>query len=294
MKTIVTVHDGPFQADEVFGVALLCKYYLERGTYEIQRTRNLDKINASDIVLDVGEQYNIGSLRFDHHQGGVSTIHDWGHADGGFPPSSAGLVLDWLFDYHESKNTAKLPVRLVAKLYRMLILGIDAIDNGISQADTQLRYIPFTASNLISMFNSTDAFSSNQKYAFDEAVRMATKILDHIDNSYWRDRANEDLVSTSIKHCTDRHLVLDKWVPGVWGILRSLKALDKYERVIWPQKDGEGKQEYRVQVPPKSVSSFELGAAPLDGSKVDEKDLVFVHKAKFIGATRTMDAAYKL
>ena len=302
-KLTVTVHDGPFQADEVFGCALLIKYYLKYGEYEIQRTRDEDIINASDIVLDVGEQYNVGSLRFDHHQGGVSTMHDWGHADEGIEPSSAGLVLDWLYDYHDSKNTAKLPVRLVAKLYRTLILGIDAIDNGIAQSDTKLRYIPFNVSNLISMHNATDAFSNNQKYAFEEAVRQAGKIIDHIDNSYWRDRANEDKLKKQIQETPGPHLTLDKWVPGIFGILKAQKALDKYERIVWPQYDGKGKLEYRVQVPPKTVGSFDLGGPPLDGSKVNPEhpyghkkkgDLVFVHKAHWVGATRTKETAYKL
>ena len=293
-KTTVTVHDGPFQADEVFGVALLKKYYLKPGTYEVKRTRNMDKINASDIVLDVGEVYNPRQMRFDHHQGGAETIRDWGHSDAGIVPSSAGLVLDWLFDYHDAKQTADLPVRLVAKMYRMLIHGIDAIDNGISQTDSEMRYIPFNVSNLISMLNHTDAFSTHQRFRFDDAVREAGKIIEHIDSSYWRDRANEDYVKEKVSMQHDTHLKLDKWIPGVFGILRSLKALDKYERIVWPQRDGEGNQEYRVQVPPKSVNSFELGAAPLDGTKVDEKDLVFVHKAGFIGATRTKEAADKL
>tara|TARA_B100001250_G_scaffold317931_1_gene280434 strand:- start:3293 stop:4186 length:894 start_codon:yes stop_codon:yes gene_type:complete len=293
-KTTVTVHDGPFQADEVFGCALLTKYYLKPGEYKIQRTRNMDKINASDIVLDVGEIYNPRQMRFDHHQGGAETIRDWGHSDAGIVPSSAGLILDWLYDHHDAKQTAELPARLVAKMYRMLIHGIDAIDNGIAQTEGEMKYIPFNVSNLISMYNHTDAFSTHQRFRFEDAMREARKIIDHIDSSYWRDRANEEHVKAKVDMQHDTHLKLDKWIPGVFGILRSLKALDKYERVVWPQTDGEGNQEYRVQVPPKAVNSFELGAAPLDGSKVREKDLVFVHKAGFIGATRTESAAYLL
>ena len=294
-KTTVTVHDGPFQADEVFGVALLKKYYLKYGEYKIQRTRNQDKINASDIVLDVGEIYNPRQMRFDHHQADKpTTITDWGHADTGIVPSSAGLVLDWLHDYHDAKQTGKLPTKLVAKLYRLLIHGVDAIDNGIAQTSEQMKYIPFNVSNLISMYNHTDAFSTNQKYRFEEAVNMAARILDHIDDAYWRDRTNEDYVARVVKRTPAPHLELDKWIPGLFGILKSIKALDKYDRAIWPSKDGEGRLEWRVQVPPKAVGSFELGAAPLDDTKVEEKDLVFVHGGKWIGATRTKEAAYKL
>ena len=294
-KLKVTVHDGPFQADEVFGIALLIKYYLKRGEYEIQRTRNEDKINASDIVLDVGEIYNPRAMRFDHHQADKpTTISDWGHADIGIRPSSAGLVLDWLHDYHDTKKTGDLPTRLVAKLYRLLIHGVDAIDNGIAQSENSLRYVPFTISNHISMLNDENAFSSTQRYRFDEAVRMASKVIEHIDNSYWRDRANEEYVEDRVKATSGTHLELNKWIPGLFGILRGLKALDKYDRAVWPSKDGEGNLEWRVQVPPKAVGSFELGAAPLDETKVEEKDLVFVHGGKWIGATRTKEAAYKL
>ena len=47
-------------------------------------------------------------------------------------------------------------------------------------------------------------------------------------------------------------------------------------------------------IPSKMTELGMTSTTMLDGSKVDEKDLVFVHGGGWIGATRTKEAAFKL
>ena len=325
MKTIV-VHDGPFQADEVFAVAFLIMYYpglqidmkslMARDDYpfDLIRTRDEDIIAKADIVCDVGGKYNTHALRFDHHQFQKPEgqdyvipkgLHGTWHEDMRITPSACGLVLDYLWYYHESKNTGDLPIHLVNRFFKRLVIGIDAIDNGMSQVSRSdsLRYRPCTISNIIAHYNSDDAFSEEQDDHFAQAVDVALFHLRYIDSGYWRDEFNFETFKETINSQSGDHLVLEQWYPSLMNMVSRANALKKYKRIIWPQLDGKGKQEYRVQVPPKDPGSFELGAPPLDGSKVNPKfpdghktegDLVFVHSGKWIGATRTMEAAYKL
>jgi uncharacterized UPF0160 family protein len=318
MKTIV-VHDGPFQADEVFAVAFLIMYYPgfdmwkafcdgeKEWPFEIVRTRDEDIIAKADIVCDVGGVYSTHSLRFDHHQLKRSKdvdyviprgLHGTWHADAKITPSACGLVLDYLWHYHDSKNTGDLPKWLANRFFKRLVLGIDAIDNGMQQVheDVKLRYRPCNISNLIAHYNADDAFSDEQESNFRKAIDVALFHLRYIDTGYWRDEYNFEIIKEKAEQQSGDHLVFDKFYPGWLTMLNRAKALHKFKRIIWPQVDGSGKQEYRVQVPPVDLGQgrFTTKYEGLDGSKVDEKDLVFVHEGKFIGATRTMDAAYKL
>ena len=305
-KTSIVVHDGPFQADEVFAVALLLMYY-PMDDYEIIRTRNEDIISKADIVCDVGGVYSPTSLRFDHHQfrrgdqdyfipRGLSGT--W-HEDQRITPSSCGLVLDFLWSLHDQKGSGDMPTPLVDRLMKRLVLGIDAIDNGMLQVpkEVPLRYRPCNISNLIAHYNSDDAFDKDEQLKnFKTAVTVAKFHIQYIDKGYWRDEYNFETIKQKIDTQTGDHLVLDKFYPGHWSMLNRAQALHKFKRVIWPQIDGDGKQEYRIAVPPVDLGQikFVLEYEGLDKTKVEEKDLVFVHGGKWIGATRTKEAAYKL
>ena len=65
-KFKIVTHDGTFHGDEVFGCALMGKFY--PGRIEIERSRDPEVIATADMVLDVGEVYDIKTARLDHHQ----------------------------------------------------------------------------------------------------------------------------------------------------------------------------------------------------------------------------------
>ena len=94
---LVATHSGPFHADDVMAWALIRTFY--DANAELVRTRDADKIDAADIVVDVGGIFDPSILRFDHHQGTYAGDR-----------SSAGMVLDWL--EFEGKVSGALAHRL--------------------------------------------------------------------------------------------------------------------------------------------------------------------------------------
>lgn len=115
-------------------------------------------MDALDIVIDVGGTYDAAINRYDHHQKGFTEIFGNGQvptpagptpaaADGSktwfeTKLSSAGLVYKH-FGRHIIANKTGLGEAeqathtLWIKLYKEFIEGIDAIDNGISQYDSE-------------------------------------------------------------------------------------------------------------------------------------------------------------
>jgi len=61
--TVVT-HDGNFHADDVFSIAVLKTIF---PTLTLIRTRDKHVISQADIVIDVGNEYDPETGRFDHH-----------------------------------------------------------------------------------------------------------------------------------------------------------------------------------------------------------------------------------
>jgi len=107
-------HDGSFHADEVTACALLIifdRIDLER----VVRTRDQEKLDTCEFVCDVGGIYDPKQKRFDHHQ---SAYH------GSF--SSAGMILKYL---NEEKV---IDDKLYRSINRSLVIGVDAIDNGVA------------------------------------------------------------------------------------------------------------------------------------------------------------------
>lgn len=341
-KTIV-VHDGPFQADDVYAVALWFKYGDPAATgnplfpgrfditnvtdtdqlpYNVVRSRDPEVIAKADIVCDVGLEYSTTKLRFDHHQFKKPKdqdyvipkgLHgDW-HAKAKITPSSVGLVLDYLWHKNNIKNTGLLPIYLVNRMFKQLVLGLDGNDNGIKQISdikhvcdcgkktkikVKQRYAPCTMSHSIKHYNHEEPKKEPQKQwvQFMKAVAEALIHLDHIDNGYWRDEELFDELKDIVDAQSGDHLMLGKFYPRHWNLLNRAKALHKFKRIIWTDYGGDGRLEYWVNVPPKDLGSnyYETYYKGLDASNVEDKDLRFVHENGHIGAAFTLDAAKKL
>ena len=56
MPMIVATHNGPFHADDVLAWALLRQFMEE--DLELIRTRDANRLNEADIVIDVGGEYD--------------------------------------------------------------------------------------------------------------------------------------------------------------------------------------------------------------------------------------------
>ena len=111
MSVVVATHSGPFHADDVLAWALISVF--RHPDAQLIRTRDQSEIDAADIVVDVGGDYDVARCRFDHHQTSYQG-----------PLSSAGMVLDWL------TATRDIDDDLSQHLRAVLVDYVDAVDNG--------------------------------------------------------------------------------------------------------------------------------------------------------------------
>jgi len=151
-STIVT-HNGTFHCDEALAVYMIQAGIKEFESSRVVRTRDNAKIQLAGIVVDVGGVYSPERMRFDHHQRGFSEFFSPGHVT---KLSSAGLIYKHFgkdiiraltsIDSVDSVGRALSAVALsdsdledvYQRLYTAFVEGIDAIDNGINQFDTDL------------------------------------------------------------------------------------------------------------------------------------------------------------
>ncbi|KFQ23005.1 hypothetical protein N332_10089, partial [Mesitornis unicolor] len=114
---------------------------------EVVRTRDPQRLAQCDVVVDVGGEYDPRRHRYDHHQRSFAESMRSLRPDKPWTTklSSAGLV----YCHFGSQILAGLlgqpedgPVvtALYDKLYENFVEEIDAIDNGIAQAEGEPRY----------------------------------------------------------------------------------------------------------------------------------------------------------
>ena len=62
---VAATHSGSFHADDVLAAAAM---RLAKPSVTILRSRDMDQLNAADILFDVGRVFDPATCRFDHHQ----------------------------------------------------------------------------------------------------------------------------------------------------------------------------------------------------------------------------------
>ncbi|NWV34621.1 MYG1 protein, partial [Grantiella picta] len=114
---------------------------------EIVRTRDPQLLAQCDVLVDVGGEYDPRRHRYDHHQrsfrvsmGSLRPDKPWSTR-----LSSAGLVYghfgpEILAGLLGQPEDAPEVTTLFDKLYENFVEEIDAIDNGIAQAEGEPRY----------------------------------------------------------------------------------------------------------------------------------------------------------
>jgi uncharacterized UPF0160 family protein len=186
----IGTHSGTFQADEALGVWLLRQLPKWRDA-TCFRSRNPEVLAPLDIVIDVGGVYDHALLRYDHHQRGFFETLDGAvgeavgteGATGRFKTklSAAGLVYK-----HYGREILQCLVpslegpRLEAvyvKLYKDMMEGVDAVDNGIEIAD-ETRYSEGTGlSNRVARlnrrWNEPDEGAAEEDQRFEGASALA-------------------------------------------------------------------------------------------------------------------------
>jgi len=264
-------HDGTFHADDIFATAILKTIFTD---INVVRTRDLHDVTESDIVYDVGLEYD-GLTRFDHHQNDETLIRE-----NGIPYSSFGLIwrkfgLDYIkkFDYADEADTETLE-KVHQKVDESIVQPIDADDNGFFTYFPS-EYPTYSLSQVIANYNLDDASSDNQTFRFFKAVSLAKSIM---AKQLLRDfnKVKDTIIVHQFIENQDGSDVLE--LPKYYNWMDAVKGTDiKY--VIFKASDG-----FRV----RSVEA----KYNFDSNEVELNDnIIFCHKSGFLAGTKTIQSA---
>lgn len=286
---------------------------------EIVRTRDPERLAQCDIVIDVGGEYVPEKLRYDHHQRTFGTK---------FPGkdttklSSAGLV----YMHHGREIIAAtlgdgvsesdaIVDTLYPLVYNKFVEAVDAIDNGVSQYDTDApaRYANRTdLSSRIGSLNPSwneEAGPEEQMKRFERGMELAaadfTDCVSYLARS-WLPARNivEEAVSKRTEvHPSGKIMVMGQFAPWKEHLFAVEEELEIVGEIIYClYQDSKGG--WRVQAVPPSASSFACRKAlpePWRGVRDDAlseltgvEGCVFVHAAGFIGGCKTYEGALAL
>ncbi|KAF9056192.1 metal-dependent protein hydrolase [Panaeolus papilionaceus] len=316
-KTIGT-HNGTFHCDEALAVFLLRHTTTYRDA-ALKRSRDPAVLNECDIVVDVGAVYDESKQLFDHHQRGFTEV--FGH---GFITklSSAGH-----FGEEIISNRIQLPPTnpkvnvLWLKMYKEFIEAIDAIDNGISQydADVKPRYRSRTdLSSRVGALNpawNQPADSQSVDTQFGKASELTGSEffakLDYFANAWLPAR---DLLVESVKFSqttfdpTGKIIIFEQFLPWKEHLFEleadeSIPAIVPGQAiyVVYPDETAGN---WRIQAVPISPESFESRKAlPEVWRGLRDEELskasgidggIFIHASGFIGGNKTKEGALKI
>ncbi|OQS06411.1 hypothetical protein THRCLA_01540 [Thraustotheca clavata] len=136
----IGTHNGTFHCDEALAVSML-KLLPRFAAHDILRTRDMNKLEVCEAVVDVGGVYDPKTIRFDHHQKTFT-----GTMDGEKTKlSSAGLVYkhfgrDIIQTICDNSLSDKVLDIMYQKMYKGFIEHIDGIDNGVEVATGEQNY----------------------------------------------------------------------------------------------------------------------------------------------------------
>lgn len=186
---IIVTHDGQFHADEVASCAILTTLY---PNSKIIRTRKRDIIVKSNIVVDVGGEYNHKLRKYDHHQ---KTFRETFVSTTTIPLSSVGLIykhygkefISRVVDTTKFKSDACFD-KFYKKIYFDVIAEIDANDNGLQQYENIITPKYFSNTSVpavVNKFNQENIYGITQDVAFHEALKYTFTVLTTCISHYY-------------------------------------------------------------------------------------------------------------
>ncbi|XAR71605.1 hypothetical protein NMG60_11017960 [Bertholletia excelsa] len=311
----VGTHNGSFHCDEALGCFLIRLTNKFSGAHII-RTRDPQVLNTLDAVLDVGGVYDPSSDRYDHHQKGFEEVFGHGFAT---KLSSAGLV----YKHYGMEIIAKqlhLDVehpdvhKLYLALYKNFIEAVDAIDNGISQYDTNEppRYVNNTnLSSRVGRLNvdwiDPDQAAEKENEAFLQAVDLVgSEFLESIQfhAKSWlpaRSIVKECLAARKDIDCSGEIIMLTRSCPWKLHILELEKEMKIDPSVKYVIYQDDRSTKWRIQAVAISADKFESRKPlPFEWRGLTDEKLskvagipgcTFVHVSGFIGGNQSYDGA---
>jgi uncharacterized UPF0160 family protein len=313
----IGTHDGSFHCDEVLGCALLHRT-ARFANADVVRTRDPAKLAECDIVIDVSGECVPESMKFDHHQ--RSFTETFSDDKTLTRLSSAGLVYkhfgkEILAKAVEGMGAEADVETLFPLVYDKFVEAVDAIDNGVSQYDTDApsRYVNNTglASRVGSLNPSwneestpeiqMERFAKGMEIAyadFENCVRYlvrswlpARAIIEEAVEGRTSVHPSGKIIKLSTVAPWKEHLFQVEEAQGIAG--ETLYVLYQDSRGGW-----------RVQCVPPSLGSFACRKAlpePWRGVRDDAlseatgiEGCIFVHASGFIGGCKTYEGALAL
>jgi uncharacterized UPF0160 family protein len=229
-KKIIGTHSGTFHSDEVLSTFLL-KYYPSAMKSAVIRTRNNEILKQCDIVVDVGSIIDPKTFRFDHHMKEFTEVFNEQDEDlNKIKLSSAGLVWKYLGieiikNLLKSMNLLeqnKTHIEEIHKnIYLDFIMGVDGMDNGVTQYDKDIKPKYKLAGNFVDRIsrlnpewnvenvNVNERFRKGWDVAQEEFLFQVKKYA----NSYF---IAYDIVENAIKEAIKEkraYIILEKFCP---------------------------------------------------------------------------------
>lgn len=285
---VAATHSGTFHADDVLAAAAM---RLANPAVTILRSRNMDQLNAADILFDVGRVFDSATCRFDHHQLEYKEARE-----NGIPYSSFGLV------WRELGASLCDSAAAANRVDNALVQGVDAVDCGVTLSKEILPVKLMSISAVLGSFNTgwqdvTPPEAIND--AFEQAVNVAKVVLQNAirdANGFEKAKA---IVEQGEFLEGGRLLILDHGVPWKETILESRKY-DQLLYVVFP----DAQHKWHVSCVPDKAGgytnrkSLPAAWAGLDGEELDKvtgiKGCVFCHRARFVGGHTTKQGAIEM
>lgn len=304
----IQTHSGRFHADDVTAVSLLVNYYGERNVEtHILRSRDPSTFPHSDILVDVGGEYDPLALRFDHHQ--QSCDETW-NENTEIPLSSVGMI--WkhfgssiVTNYLNNQNiehTDSDVDNLVDKLYFTIFQELDANDNGILSVKGGERkyWESLTVPSIVASCNSDNPQDDElQTRCFEKAMLMVSGILEikfsDIIHHYFQYQRDLDEVEKRMD-LSKEYIVVDIEIPTIYKCLSKLDPDYQIKFVIfnaYSRPEVTVKTRNRVGVPFINIVDI-CDENYLRKHLKNIDDLIFVHKNLFIAKAKTLETCIEI
>lgn len=314
----IGTHSGTFHCDEVLACFMLRQLPRYKDA-EIIRTRDPEELTKCDIVVDVGGEFDPKRHRYDHHQRTFGETFQSLHPEKPWVTklSSAGLVylhfgrqlLTQITSLEEGDRQLDV---LFDKLYENFVEEVDAVDNGISQCEGEVRYaVGSTLSARVGHLNPRwNSKSQDTEEGFKKAmVLVGEEFLDRLDyyqNSWLPARV---VVEEAIKarHQADPSgevVVFSQggcpWKEHLFALEKELAVDTPVKFVLYPDQNGQ----WRIQCVPAGLNTFQNRLSLLEewrgvrdqalSDLSGIKGCIFVHAGGFIGGNKTQEGALEM
>lgn len=314
----ICTHSGSFHADESLAVYMI-KLLPRFKNSTLVRSRKPEDWEASDIVIDVGGQYD-GKKFFDHHQ---RDFNETFSSNFSTKLSSAGLIYkhfgkEIISQELELEENSENVGILYQKIYKEFIEALDANDNGINnysmevEANKKFNDKNITLPALVSRLNPswiTDPTDKDFDAAFSKSSELMGLLFISLLHGYGKSwLPAKDIVKKAFDSRFDIDesgmiIQLDRfcpWKEHLYSLEKESGNQNSIKFVLFLDSSGK----WRVSTVPITSTSFDFrhglpnkwrGLRDEELSKCSGIDgCIFVHASGFIGGAETKDAVLSL